>query len=538
MVRHPRDDERSRARLAAVSGGTVRIDASRFDAAVFDLDGVLTSTAAQHARAWKRLFDEFLRTRAEEAGAEFHPFHERDDYLRYVDGKPRYDGVEAFLAARGITLPRGTPSDPPGYGTVCALGNRKDAYYHELIRGEGVHVYQSSSDLLEAFRNAGCLTALISASRNTMEVIEAARLAERFDAIVDGIRAEALGLAGKPAPDVFLQAVADLGVEPDRAIVFEDAEAGVSAARAGRFGLVVGVERTGHAGRLEGHGAHVEVADLRPVTVDGAARPRPGGTLPSAFGQIEAILWRARGRRIAVFLDYDGTLTPIVDRPELATLSDEMRSAMRQLAGTALVGIVSGRDLADVVAMVGIDGILYAGSHGFQLRDADGHEEVAADAQPYRADLVAAADEVDRAISNIDGAFMERKGFAIAAHYRLVAAAKQEEVRSRVERIAAGYPRLRVTGGKMVIELRPDLHWDKGQAILALIERWGVRDLFPVYLGDDETDEDAFRALRGRGTGILVGDAPTTQAIYQLAGVEEVQRWLNSLHEHLAGAAQ
>jgi beta-phosphoglucomutase family hydrolase len=232
------------------------------EACLFDLDGVLTKTARVHAAAWKSTFDNCLAARAARLGQRFVPFDPVEDYDEYVDGKPRYDGVRSFLAARGITLPEGTPDDPPSAETIRGMGNRKNELVLELIRAGGVEVYEGSVRYVLAARDAGLRRAVVSSSTNCLSVLVAARIEELFEECVDGLVAERLRLPGKPAPDVFLAAARGLGVEPAHAAVFEDALAGVSAGRAGGFGFVVAVDRTGHADALRAHGADVVVADL------------------------------------------------------------------------------------------------------------------------------------------------------------------------------------------------------------------------------------------------------------------------------------
>jgi beta-phosphoglucomutase family hydrolase len=230
-------------------------------ACLFDLDGVLTQTATVHAAAWKEMFDEFLRARAEEDGAPYLPFDAASDYHRFVDGRPRYDGVRTFLASRGIELPEGARDDPAA-ATVSGLGNRKNELVLELIERGGVSTYDGSVDYVRAARDAGLRRAVVSASENTPAVLAAAGIAELFEVRVDGVVARERGLSGKPAPDTFLAAAAELGVTPDEAAVFEDALAGVAAGRAGDFGYVVGVDRVGQAAALREHGADVVVSDL------------------------------------------------------------------------------------------------------------------------------------------------------------------------------------------------------------------------------------------------------------------------------------
>lgn len=231
-------------------------------ACLFDLDGVVTKTALVHAAAWKEMFDEFLREWAAQHGTEFVPFDKVHEYDRYVDGKPRLDGTRSFLKARGIDLPEGSPDDPPTAQTVNGLSNRKNALVLEMIDKHGVQVYDGSVKYIKAVRAAGLRTAVVSSSANTVQVLQVAGLTGLFDARIDGVVAKERGLAGKPAPDTFLAGAAALGVAPEHAVVFEDALAGVEAGRAGRFGLVVGVNRTGQAAELAEHGADIVVDDL------------------------------------------------------------------------------------------------------------------------------------------------------------------------------------------------------------------------------------------------------------------------------------
>jgi beta-phosphoglucomutase family hydrolase len=224
-------------------------------ACLFDLDGVLTSTAVLHRRAWRRTFDDFLRPHGEP------PFAE-SDYLKYVDGRPRYDGVREFLASRGISLPEGEPDDPPDADTVHGVGNRKNALLEAIIRHEGVTPYAGTAPYLRAVEAEGLGIGVVTSSANARKVLDAAGLSPFVQALVDGVAISRDGLKGKPAPDSFLAGARLLGVSPEHAAVFEDALAGVEAGRAGGFGHVVGVDRTGQREALRAHGADVVVEDL------------------------------------------------------------------------------------------------------------------------------------------------------------------------------------------------------------------------------------------------------------------------------------
>ena len=231
-------------------------------ACLFDLDGVLTDTASVHAAAWKQMFDEYLRARAQRTGEPFRPFDVKADYGPYVDGRPRLDGTRGFLSSRGITLPDGDPTDDPDAETVNGLATKKNVLVNEKIHTVGVDVYPGSVRYLHAVRDAGLTTAVVSSSANAELVLQVAGLTDLIDHRVDGIVAKRRNLPGKPAPDTFLAAAADLGVPKENAVVFEDALAGVASGRAGGFGFVVGVDRLGQADALREHGADIVVSDL------------------------------------------------------------------------------------------------------------------------------------------------------------------------------------------------------------------------------------------------------------------------------------
>lgn len=252
-----------------VTGNHATLSRERFDAVIFDLDGVITRTAKLHARAWKRTFDEYLDRRGRGEGKHYAPFDVDADYRRYVDGKPRYDGVQSFLEARSIRLPRGDPQDSPMAETVCGLGNRKNELFRELLEREGVEVDDHAIALVQRLRAGGFKTAVVSSSKNCVPILKSVGALDLFEAKVDGEDAESRGLKGKPAADVFLAAAEALGVEPKRAAVVEDALAGVAAGRAGGFGLVVGVDRTGHADALRECGADIVVTDPAALEIGG-----------------------------------------------------------------------------------------------------------------------------------------------------------------------------------------------------------------------------------------------------------------------------
>jgi alpha,alpha-trehalase len=508
----------------------------RIDAVVLDMDGVITDTATAHAQAWKRLFDEYLQERLRR-GEWAQTFDVDVDYRRFIDGKARYDGVRSFLASRGITLPEGDSDDPPGRETVCGLGNRKNEYFIKHLRDHGASAYPGTVALLRQLRARGVGTAVISASENAAEVLSAAGVLDLLDVRVDGTAAKELALPGKPDPAMFLEAARRLGSTPDRTAVIEDAIAGVEAGRLGGFGLVVGVDRIGRADWLRSAGADVVVPDLSGLElVDAKAWERDHDPrvcdLPFALARASEIRNLFSGRRPAVFLDYDGTLTPIVERPDDARLSAETRDELARLSVRCSVAIVSGRDLDDVRARGGLPRLTYVGSHGFDVVRADGSTDQRA--REYLPDLDAAERDLSPLVAGIPGARLERKAFGVAVHYRQVDEGRVPDVDAAVAAVAATHPRLRRTGGKKVFELRPSVDWDKGQAVLWLIQVLGADrpDVLPIYVGDDDTDEDAFRAIRERGVGVVVcgeADDRPTAARYALRNTEETRDFLRLL---------
>ena len=238
------------------------ITRDKFDAVLFDLDGVITATAKVHAKCWKKMFDEYLKKRSAEKSEPFHPFDIETDYRLYVDGKPRFNGVRDFLTSREIILPEGTHEDPSNAETVGGLGNRKNDLINEVIESDGVEAYEGTINLARQIRDAGIKIAVVTSSQNCDVVLKAVNIMDLFEVKVDGNVIHELHLSGKPAPDSFLEGAKRLGVQPARAVVVEDAISGVQAGRNGKFGLVIGVDRKGYADELKKNGADIVVKDL------------------------------------------------------------------------------------------------------------------------------------------------------------------------------------------------------------------------------------------------------------------------------------
>lgn len=239
-----------------------------FDAVIFDLDGVITQTARVHSLAWKKMFDDYLRLRKEKYGEPFKEFTHEKDYLPFVDGKPRYKGVESFLISRGIILDFGDPSDSSDEETICGLGNMKDSTFNAILSDGGVKVYNSTVEIIKKLKNLGVKLGVASSSKNCRPVLKAAGLLELFGTRVDGVVSTELNLKGKPEPDIFTTACKNLQVDYKKSIIVEDAVSGVQAGAKGNFGLVLGIAREGNEDELKRNGADKVISDFSEITID------------------------------------------------------------------------------------------------------------------------------------------------------------------------------------------------------------------------------------------------------------------------------
>jgi alpha,alpha-trehalase len=507
----------------------INISKNDFDAVIFDLDGVVTKTMSTHAAAWKKAFDDFL-AQYKEDNAKTEPFDIETDYMIYVDGKPRLEGIRSFLKSRNINITEGTPKDVPGFTSIHALGNLKNGYFLEQVKKYGVEVYQSTLEFIRKLKSQGIKVGIISSSKNCALILDSSGLSEMFEVRVDGVDLVKLNIPGKPAPDMFLEAARQLGVNPSRLVIVEDAVSGVEAAKSGGFGLVIGISRLDNRNDLLQYGAHVVVNDAAEISVEEDAKAAL--RLASAIDNFEEIKKLAASKRIAIFLDYDGTLTPIVDTPEKAILPDKTREVLLNLSSKGAVGIISGRDMQNVKTLVGIDSLIYAGSHGFEITGPGKFKESSSKGAAFLTSLDRAQKKLEESIGQINGVLVERKKFAIAIHYRLVDPANVPDIEEAVDKINSLHKDLRKAYGKKVFELQPNMDWHKGKALLYLLEALGLNNekVLPIYIGDDVTDEDAFRALKDKGIGVVVWDTPfPTAAKYSLKNTDEVRDFLSLL---------
>ncbi|MEX1034146.1 MAG: trehalose-phosphatase [Cellvibrionaceae bacterium] len=508
------------------------IQETPFQAVIADMDSVLTRMASMHERAWKEMFDLYLKEhgrqensrqeQSREAGTQQAEFSHAD-YRKYLDGKLRYPGLAEFLASRHIKLPWGDVNDAPQVETICGLGNRKEQILIKLLDREGVAVFEDALDSLRRWRLGGLKLAATSASCNCRNVLRVIELENYLDVIVDGELARELGLKDKG--DLMQEAARQLAVDPANVIVLEDAAAGIRAGKACGFGAVIGVNRNHHAAELENAGADAVIKRLTAL--------RFSRHLPSALDNLDAIASRQADAPLAVFLDFDGTLAPLVDDPREAVISEAMLETVKSLTGSCTLGIISGRDREDLQARVAIEGILYAGSHGLDIAG-PGYQTSLPEAEAAIPEVDSAENRLREALEAVPGVVIERKRFAVAVHYRKV---RSDVAIQQVKRVVDGVladTHLRKRLGKKVLELEPAVDWDKGHAVEWLMETAEIdpRRVLVIYIGDDETDEDVFAALAGKGLGVRVGEEISTSlADYYLAEPTEVQTLLQRIGE-------
>ena len=496
-------------------------------AVITDMDGVLTRTAALHLEAWTQVFNEFLEGYNQRNQDNQPPFS-RGDYRRHVDGRPRYDGAQAFLDSRDIEIPYGDPHDAPTERTVCGLGNRKNEVFQRILNERGVEVYEHAVAACRRWRLGGLKLAIVTSSKNGHTVLQAAGLLDLADTIVDGQVASKLHLKGKEG--LITEAGRRLDLSPGDGVLLEDSIAGVEAGKHVGCRVVIGVDRDGHAQGLKEAGADLVVRSVGSVRF-----PR---ILPSLHESFEDLDTLRNGRALALFADYDGTLSQIVKDPAKAEITKDMRSALSEVASRHTVAVISGRDRPFVEERVGIKGLWYAGNHGLDIAG-PGKKMVHPKAERVVPIVQEIEERLRRELSMIKGVLLERKRFSLAVHYRNVQPEETERVRSSALKIARTFEGVRARPGKMVLELQPDLDWNKGSAVEWLRDSLGIEPstTLVVYIGDDETDEDAFEAINDWGVGVFVGPRISTSlASYRLSNPPEVLEFLRRLAQLPAGA--
>jgi len=474
------------------------INSDHYDAVLFDLDGVVTRTADTHASAWKNLFDEYLKKKSN--ADSYLPFDIKNDYLKYVDGKSRYKGVQAFLASRSISIPFGSVYDTPDKETICGLGNRKNQIFSVLLQKKGVKVYESTLDFIKQLRKNGFKTAIVSSSKNCHRIIKSANIELLFDTRIDGVIAENLNLTGKPEPDIFLEAAKNLEADVIRCVVVEDALSGVEAGAKGGFGMVIGVDRGDQAKQLKQKGAHLVVNDLCEIGVGVPVKHLP--LLMQYYGKI---LGQIGGREIVIILDYNAILSHITSRSGNGSFFQNITKILTPLVDQFTVIIRSQENPERVKEKVRVDNIYYAGSRGRIIQGPEGHllkiDDKQFDSNLDKSDIKKILDKLNLVSQSIVPVFFgdsvrDNDEFEAVALTGIGIALGNGSYSS-----SAGY---RVDSPKQIGQflLRLSSSLNKGT-------RWGQ-----IYSGFDPEDEGRREALCALGNGYFVtrGAAPEAMA--------------------------
>jgi trehalose-phosphatase len=486
-----------------------------YDALILDLDGVITDTRDLHFKAWKETFDELLSEEVELKS------FEDEDYALYVDGKPREEGIRSFIEARKIFLPE---------DKLRELAQKKDELFLKKLRRVGPRVFQDSIMALKHWREEGIPMAVVSSSRNCSEVLERAGLKGFFDVQVDSITAEKAHLRGKPEADYFLEAAHLLNKRPEESAIIEDSMAGIQAGIKGHFKGVIGVSRKGQTppSLLYAEGADLVVNSLEQI-----------GLHENALRAWESILQKIGEREIALFLDFDGTISEIVPDPDKAQIRPSIFPLLKDCSRSFKTAIISGRDRQDVKRRVNIENIFYAGCHGFDISGPGGFHFVVEEASEILPHLVAARRQLETLLEPFSGMVVEDKKFFTAVHYRHVASIKENDLKEKIRKLVSHYDKLAIREGKKVIEIGPNLNWNKGTAIKKLCEVLEINftEIVPIFVGDDLTDEDGYKEVRGKGISIKVTyeEPGITEADYWLNDPAEVEKFILFLTQHFTG---
>lgn len=484
-------------------------------AIILDVDGVITDTRRLHFKAWKKIFDQFLADH-KMAGA-----FQNEDYEKFVDGKPREDGLRSYLASRSFTLSK---------EQVDTLSLSKDQLFKEFLKTDKPEVFPDARKAISNWRKNKIPLGAISSSKNSKLILEQAGLLEFFDVCIDGVEGERLNLPGKPDPAYLIEAAKRLGVMTEDCLLVEDAISGIDAGKRAHFKEVVGISRSGQTPKEELYtaGADTIVSSLLDI-----------GKVPHAIMDWDNIKSQIGNKEIVLFIDYDGTLSEIVSDPRQAVLKQSLKDVLHRCSPSIKIAVISGRDRVDVQERVGLDGIFYVGSHGLDMCGPGCFYYQVEEAQKFSSELQDATMAATLIFEKVKGVHLERKSFSTAIHYRMVPDTEEDSIRDKIFTLIRKYPHLKAKAGKKVIEIFPDINWGKGEAVKKLSEILNIDPAhsIPIYLGDDLTDEDAFKELRHKGIGIKIDEdgETSTEARYFLKNPGEVEKFLNLILLTYAG---
>ncbi|HZH74028.1 MAG TPA: trehalose-phosphatase [Mariniphaga sp.] len=504
-------------------------------ALIIDMSEVIVRTAAINKTAWEAIINEYFRLN------KLPQSFSEEDYHKWFEGKPRFDRVKQFFNSYNINLHFGSQNEPADFNTICGLEKKKSKLFSHLLREGHLHVYEKAVAQIRAWKEKGIKTAIVSSDENFKKALKRSELKDLFDIKIDGHASRKMGFKEKPEADLYLEAVKELGYPPESCILFDDTVAGVQAGSKANFGLVVGVNRRQNKKQLSEGGADIVIDNFDELDLYNDPDIKlwfSQPTLPFA-SQYVRIMEAVSQKTPVLFLDYDGTLTPIVQNPDDAVISEEMKNVLKDCASVFTVAAVSGRDMDDLQQKIGLNELIYAGSHGFRISGPDGlyheHEKTR--------EILPLLDQFEKDLqlefnNKIKGVQFERKRYAIAIHYRNASMEDYPEIKKKVIKLLQGSESLKMDEGKKIIEVKPAIEWDKGKAVLWILEKLGLTDknkYIPIYIGDDTTDEDAYKSLTGWGLGIQVGPgAESSAAQYRIKNVYQVRILLKELAQSIA----
>lgn len=485
-----------------------------FKAIILDMDGVLTNTRELHFNSWKIVFETFLKAKGLSV-----PFT-KEHYQGYVDGKPRSEGIKSFLEALGIL---------PSESELEVLSREKNLNYLKFLETNSPIMYSDVLESLKLWKSQGIKLGVVSSSENCRIVLKKFKLEDFFTTLVDGIDGQQKHLRGKPFPDYFLEAVEQIGVQSEECALVEDSVSGVIAAKKAHFKTIYGMSREGQTpfAQLYESGADAVITSLLDI-----------GHAPHVLTAWDDFIAHVGSRDIALFIDYDGTLSNIVSQPSAAVISEQTKNILESLSKAFKVAIVSGRDRLDIKERIGLDNIFYSGCHGFDISGPGCFHFIQEDVQKYLPALEEASIAASNLLGGIHGLLIEKKLFATAIHYRMVEFKSRMDIKNQLKPIIEKYPQLILKEGKKVFDILPNVNWDKGKAVNKICEILSIdsTQTVPLYVGDDLTDEDAFLALHGKGISIKVDSGMSaTMADYHLNNPGEVTLFLERISKLYSG---
>ena len=504
----------------------------RIKGIIFDMDGVVTKTASIHFRAWKMVIDELLVRINPEKNF---PFTEKE-YFYYLDGIPRIDGLRNFLISREISFEDIPGSYPTMDEYIKAICNIKNDVFLEILTKEPVECYQDTLEFINLLLENNYAIAIISSSKNCAHVLKSAQVEHLFPVCIDGVISEEFNLPGKPHPAIFIEAAKRLNLLPHECIVVEDALSGVKAAKDGGF-HVIALDRRN---KLYSEFLSLEADYIIPNLSSSQKLLHhylfhaPKHAPESAFNAFPIILDLIHeGYDFAIFLDYDGTLTPIAARPEQAVLSQEMQDCLTYCSQKYPTVIISGRELGNLKKHITIPTLFYSGNHGLQLEGPKNSEIFYQIGDEFKEDVQVVYEKLSLILEPIDGCLIENKIFSLSVHYRLVDEGLHDFISYKIDNIIKNHPKLARFSGKKVFEIRPNIPWNKGTASANILNQFKSKNtkLIPIYIGDDVTDEDAFKKFITNGITIKVtNEFQKTHAHYFLNSPLEVQNFLENMN--------